>query len=841
MEEGVRVLITRGLFVFVISTAFFCMTEITAVLYVFMLAAFLYMMFLCFSWRKNRDFYRNLLAGAMANVISFVAVGWSRGVQADWYEVSVLGAALFSIGALIGVFQKEKMTAVDSGAGVHFEESLYEEHKDDLKLMKDLLSRDDVRILGVNSTWGNGKTFVVDQFCREAAEEYHVIKIEALTYRYNEFDRALIDKLDALLRENGIFSFYTLAFKQTWDNSLWERFVFHYFYGIQFGNVSVFGGLKKELAKLSKKVLIVFEDLERVGNKEAVKRLLSVAERLAGKRIKIIYEYDRLQLQENVSLNRDYLEKYIPTEMNLTDISYYSLVSAVWETKHLDEEPIVNRKILRGNDGFIGGKNLKEIILGFAERRYDPFGKSFECGKINFGRNRLSVRRTERFLDEIIGWMRNHSEREIDGQTAEVVVAFSFIKHFEDELYEKLEPWKSLDELFLFQYQDKIIGIEDLGRVLWTESGETGAQDVKQFWEKVQGCVRKEENRESFLVYALFQYRFDDLEIYLQVSGDIKKASLKDAKTLRKAREKREETNRLIWNLLQSGKSEYTDSRACVDKFIRDVLSEPKENWKQDFEKYWNDTYREHIYKDNRTIYKMGEPPIVTLVREVSYHVHGVDFWSDMCDFIRMEWTEKSITREFIELWYWAEIDSPKNMRKMVQNFNSLTVDCHFNDQDYYWEFLRKYIGKLGEWGYCSDIIWGLFRKEQYDMSEWKSFVCNCLKNEQEALVQSRLLDIKEYLETVEDFAAFIGKNIEIIENHNASVPRMPKVEIEAHVTHYHQGKMDDFQNELHEPYSAEREKTVQQELNDAFIEEDLYLCEIKMVKGWMEQWKLGQ
>ena len=801
------------------------------------------MMFWRFGWSKNREFYRNFLVGVAANAISFLAVCLVNGIRKDWSEAAAFGGAFFVIGVLICMTRKDKTTAADLEAGAPAEESLYEGHKDDLKRMKDLLSQEDIRILGVNSAWGNGKTFVVDYFCREMAGTYHVIKIEALTYRYNEFDRVLIDKLDELLRENGIFSFYTLAFKQTLGNGLWGRFIYHYFYGIQFGNASIFVGLKEELAKLPKKVLIVFEDLERVGNEEAVKRLLSIVERLAGNQIKTVYEYDRMQLQKSVSLNREYLEKYIPTEMNLTDISYRSLVSDAWGTKRLDENSAVNRKILRGSGDLMDGKDLKEMILGFADQQYDTFGNGFEYGKINFGRDRLTVRRVEGFLDEIIGWMRNHPEGELDGQTARVVVAFSFIKHFEDVSYERLVPWKSLDDLFPFQYKGETMGLENLAQAIWAELEADGAKDMKSFWTRVQECVRREENKESFLAYTLFQYRFDDLEIYLQVGGDARKASPQDAKTLRMAREKREKTDRLIWNLLQSGKSEYTDSRACVDKFIRDVFRGERENRKQAFEHYWSDVYNNNIQKDNQTIYKMGEQPLLTLVRESSYHVHGTDFWADMCDFIRAEWPEKSITREFIELWFWAEIDSRKNMRKMVQHFNSLAVNCHFNDQAYYWEFLRKYIGKLVEWGYCSGEIRDLLlnAKEDVGRQEWRPVICECFKKEQETLAQSRLIDTQEYLETVADFAAFIGKNIEIIENHNASVPRMPKVKMESHVQYYHQGKMDDFQNELKEPYSAEREKALQQELNAAFIKEDLYPREIKIVKGWIERWKQGK
>ena len=837
-----RVLITRGLFAFMISTVLFCMMEIPVVLYVLVLAAFLFTIFLDFEWRKNRDFYRNFLAGVAANIISFSLVWWSRGKQENWYEALILGGVLLVIVLLICVFRKDKVPSADFENCTLLKEKLYTEHEDDLMRMKELLSRDGTNILGINSAWGNGKTFVVNQFCSDMADKYHVIKIEALTYRYNEFDRVLIDKLDELLRGNGIFSFYALAFKQTWGNSLWGRLVYHYFYGIRSGNASVFEGLKKELKRLPKKVLIVFEDLERIGNEEAVKRLLSIAERLAGNRVKIVYEYDRLQLQGSVSLNREYLEKYIPTEMNLTDISYSTLVSAVWDTKRLDNDPAVNRKILLGSDALVGGKTLKEMVLQFVEWQYDSFENHFEYKEFNFGRNRLTVRRVEGFLDEILSWMRNHAEGGIDGQTARVVVAFSFMKHFEDELYEKLEPWKSLKDLFLFQYKNEIMGIEDLGRTIWAELGEDDSQDVKTFRRRLQDCVRSRENNDSFLVFALFRYRFDDLETWLRVDGDVRKASPQDAEKLRRVGESREKTNRLIWNLLQGGKSEYTDSRACVDKFIYDVLDKSEDTWDEAFEHYWSDVYNNNIHKDNQTIYRFGEPPLLTLVREASNHVHSADFWGQMCEFIRRKWFEKSITREFIELCFWAEIDSPENMKKMVRIFNSFAVKCNFNDQEYYWEFLRKYIGQLSRWGYCSDMVWGLFRKGRpdFDTSEWKPIVCECLKKEQETMAQSRLLDIKEYLETVENFAAFIGKNIEIIENPKASMPRLPKVQIKGHVKYVHQGKMDDLQNELNEPYSADRKRKVQQELDEAFQNEDLWPHEIKIVKEWMERWEKG-
>lgn len=85
--------------------------------------------------------------------------------------------------------------------------TIFEEHRYDIKRIKSLLNQ--TRILGIQSSWGNGKSFVVDYLCNlsEIKEQYFIIKIEALAYQYDEFDKVLISKLDDLLRSQHIFLF----------------------------------------------------------------------------------------------------------------------------------------------------------------------------------------------------------------------------------------------------------------------------------------------------------------------------------------------------------------------------------------------------------------------------------------------------------------------------------------------------------------------------------------------------------------------------------------------------------------------------------------------------------
>lgn len=61
---------------------------------------------------------------------------------------------------------------------------LFEEHRYDLQRVKGLLAS--TPIFGIDSSWGNGKSFVVDYLVKEPDIQavYFVIKIEALAYQF---------------------------------------------------------------------------------------------------------------------------------------------------------------------------------------------------------------------------------------------------------------------------------------------------------------------------------------------------------------------------------------------------------------------------------------------------------------------------------------------------------------------------------------------------------------------------------------------------------------------------------------------------------------------------------
>lgn len=325
--------VMKTLLIFLISLVGFTAFTPSSSLYLLILNIIWLSAYLGFYKKENQSLFRDLFGCAVGNGAAFFIMSNFKNQQlsSSGYDLPLLIAtAFFVFVTVIFIFPSVANSDFPDTA------KLYKEHEADLDRMKHLLQFTD--ILGINAIWGNGKSFVVDYFCNETEtrKQYEIIRMGALEYSPEEFDYVLIQKLDQILRRYHIFSIYSLELQQTMKQTIWGRLAYYLFRGTDSSQVSAYDGLKKELQHVSKKVLIVYEDLERVKNPEMVKKIFAVGERLAGPRVKIIYEYDGKELDDQ-ELTRKYREKYVPIEMNLTGISYRTLVEDLWDELGMGE------------------------------------------------------------------------------------------------------------------------------------------------------------------------------------------------------------------------------------------------------------------------------------------------------------------------------------------------------------------------------------------------------------------------------------------------------------------------------------------------------------------------
>lgn len=205
-------------------------------------------------------------------------------------------------------------------------EAALPEQKADLARIVDALKTE--TIIGVESSFGNGKTFVLqllkDQYTESA---YEIIEIDILALNLENLWDYLIREIDRVLYRNRIMSLYSARIKTFLSRNSWGYFIADLFgYSVDSYSES-FRGMCDELAKINKGIIIVFDDIDRVTDADLIRKIFYISEKLSvddvgNRRIHIIYQYDPERLRA-LGFTHEYLDKYITIKIPLTNISFY--------------------------------------------------------------------------------------------------------------------------------------------------------------------------------------------------------------------------------------------------------------------------------------------------------------------------------------------------------------------------------------------------------------------------------------------------------------------------------------------------------------------------------------
>lgn len=735
----------------------------------------LYLLLLVMGWgislaaypcRKNQFYQRTVLAFVVANVFGFITAQYGNlAMFVENIYFSIPAKMLLALLAAEFICVMVQLHRHGDAVTEDDQPELFEEHRYDLQRVKGMLAS--TPILGIDSSWGNGKSFVVDYLGKEPDIQaaYFVIKIEALAYQFEEFDSILIHKLDALLQENGIFSIYSEEIQETANKSLLGRILYYFFRRGDSSRTSTFESLKTALAALPKKVLIIYEDLERVGKPDLIKRLFAISERLVGKNVQVIYEYDGRQLDEQ-GLKREYREKYIPLEMNLTPIRYESMVEYVWDELRMET---IDRTVDIDSTKTIKGAVRHMGMVPFS----GLFPKLQAMATVNIDKNALTVRRMRIFLTELKSYLAAHEK--LSSNEISIVIAFYFIKHFMYEQFQRLQVGKTLEETFLFSIQGQEYTLEMLADFLIDEESRKKVENT---------LVHQDDVARTYTVYCLF--RVDASDYYRQAEAKCKEKEISQAEWLdfQKLEEQREKTNRLVWNLLANGESEYTDAEACVDKFEKEVLAIPREKQQQAWNAYSNDLYDGKIIKNNTTIFKMGNEPMRDMAKALYVSNPKLDTWGKFVSFLQDYWQENhlNLNRDFIEICQCFSNYNIDLFLSVLKVFIDIPIVGNFNDFDAYYNFLVKSVNGIFKTGILRSSETRLTERDirelrkDGDITEFLveiiQRIIKKLRNEREEF------DSDTFHDDIDTIINFLERNIQIMQNPEKAPDNRPKVNI---------------------------------------------------------------
>ena len=735
----------------------------------------LYMLLLAMGWgislaaypcRKNRFYQRIVLAFVVANALGFITAQYGNlEMFVENIYFSIPARMLLALLAAEFIYVMVQLHRHGDAVADDEQPELFEEHRYDLQRVKNLLAS--TPILGIDSSWGNGKSFVVDYLVKEPDMQaaYFVIKIEALAYQFEEFDSILIHKLDALLQENGVFSIYSEEIQEAADKSLLGRILYYFFRRGDSSRTSTFESLKTALDTLPKKVLIIYEDLERVGKPDLIKRLFAISERLVGKNVQVIYEYDGRQLDEQ-GLKRAYREKYIPLEMNLTPIRYESMVEYVWDELQMG---IIDRPV---DFGF--AKSIKGAVKGIKFLlSHEVIPNIKVTTRIEFNKNNLTVRKIRIFLLELKAYLSAHQS--LDERQLEIVLAFYLLKNFMYEQFQCLKVGKPLEETFVIPVGDKTYTLQ-----------EAAIKSVdEEFKNKLEKALMTQENVANvYFVYRLFH--IDMFDYYRQAEAKCKEEEISQAEWLdfQKLEEQREKTNRLLWNLLANGESEYTDAEACVRKFEKDVLNVPRRQQQKAWNAYFNDLYHGKVIKNNTTIFKMGNEPMLDMVKALYVIDPKLDTWEKFISFLRDYWQENHLCLncDFIKICQYFPNYNIELFMSVLKVFIDIPIVGNFNNLDWYYSFLVKYINGIFKIGILrsSDT-----RLTEIDIREIRKdgditgFLIEIIQRIIKRLRNERKkFDSDTFHDDIDTIISFLERNIAVMRNSEKAPDNRPKVNI---------------------------------------------------------------
>ncbi len=341
---------------------------------------------------------------------------------------------------------------------------LVDSRKGDLERISELLN--DVNIVGINGQWGEGKTFFVNKLLTKLKKENGIeaITVNLLNVNKDDIFLLIIRQIERILSRNGI---YTAVAKQL-KNFLGSQDI----KGVNLlelfsnkTNQEILEDYKILIKSLRKNIIIIFDDLDRVGDVEKIKVALNFGVEFSQENLKVLYLYNQEELSkynlEGQQLNREYVEKFIPFHHYLTPISFEDIM----KTKGIIIEPENKYNflyaLLSENPGIFF--KLNKIEENNQLKCYRNIIMTLEKEAVLNFNNPIAFRRIEIFVQESNSTLRYLKSNNIEIEDR-IVISYCFIKNFCYKEYEKMKKFKSLEENFPVNFSkgDIIVTLEEM-------------------------------------------------------------------------------------------------------------------------------------------------------------------------------------------------------------------------------------------------------------------------------------------------------------------------------------------------------------------------------------------
>lgn len=341
---------TSFIFALLVSILLFATGNPNVIIYLVFVGLIWAALSISFCIKKNIEFFLSADAIAIANLLAYLFQKGMHGrTICNSNRYKLLAIAIYAVVLLIiciaCLLRRKKYTG-------HKLEVLFPQREDDLERVEKYLHS--FRAIGIEGEWGSGKTLLVNHLEEEYKKdkfaetdhqeniEYIYAEIHLMSCDLDNIADVIINTISNILRSEHIFSRSLPRLKNFMASETWLKRL-----GFSFTNDGTYtdaiNNLKNELEALgNKKIVLIFEDIDRIQNPDVIKKVFSISEDLSrSSSIKLIYEYDQYNLEHNVDecFTRDYIEKYIPFTISLTPIPLDELIKIELDVQKKRENP----------------------------------------------------------------------------------------------------------------------------------------------------------------------------------------------------------------------------------------------------------------------------------------------------------------------------------------------------------------------------------------------------------------------------------------------------------------------------------------------------------------------
>lgn len=789
--KKLRDVITKAVYLFIFSIILFETLSIDQVIYIIISFGVWIILLLNYKKKENICFYSNATSLCLCNLLAFIFTNYLKGEQINVYRIDIIYlvyAVVLLISDLYFLYLQLNTKVKDVK-----EENLFPQRKYDLERIIYYLNY--MKTIGINASWGSGKSFLINSLKThpDIQEKYIFIQIDLLSCNLDDIQNILLNEMEKVLYNNRIFSKHSKKLKKILREQTQLQNLGAYFVHDDVSFSDAIAGFCHELECLCKTIVIIYEDIDRINNPEVIRKIFSISEKFSNYSVKIIYQFDEENLKEIDSrLDRDYVEKYIPYIINLTEINFFDILETLFRKRNISKDLLT----------------LDDFLYLKLPINVDPYlTKTLPLPKrLEIVMGGATIRKVEYFLNDLITSL-NEKELYRMKENKRDVITFYFIKHFLYHMYERFNLEDGLLETFWFEHKGKKYNIQQLIRLY--EKAKVAklqpltAQDIKNIFNET-------ENRESLVLLSMFEYKYN---IY-QVGCDEEDISNETVTNITN-KNINEKKNRLIWNLLYNGKPEYTNQELLVKKLDEMVLSKPSLEQEQSFKEflqiYFNEAFEDRV---NTKPCRCSISTWNTLFQAFCVENVSKEQWLAFLNLYFRYGEVKDIDLDLIENLKYGDISSKEVYIYILDKFNKLNIIGNMNNKKSYKYFLKNYLQALSSLQYVDTEELSVLEDKDDDMLDEKfiqDMVLKQIKDKMEE--QKKLITINSIQRDIDTIIAFIQKNHDIIGNPKNLEYKNINHETKIKKSYIHQTEYDrlknldlseeDYLQEVEESYKA--------------------------------------